>query len=73
MLELDEVFDLEDLLNFTVYQQEFQDEFDKIGTVLYDQMTKFISPEQLARLESIKGKIFNVLIFFKFKGVVSDY
>lgn len=54
LLELDEVFDLEDLLNFTVYQQEFQDEFDKIGTVLYDQMTKFISPEQLARLESIK-------------------
>ncbi|CAG5094159.1 Oidioi.mRNA.OKI2018_I69.XSR.g13301.t2.cds [Oikopleura dioica] len=55
LLELDQMFDLDELFNLTKYNQLVDEQFDQIGAVLNGTLDGFLSEDDIANIEVLKN------------------
>ena len=56
LLELDQMFDLDELFNLTKYNQLVDEQFDQIGAVLNGTLDGFLSEDDIANIEVLKSE-----------------
>ena len=64
LLELDQMFDLDELFNLTKYNQLVDEQFDQIGAVLNGTLDGFLSEDDIANIEVLKSESSLISTYF---------